>query len=214
MHEASSVAASTSRRRIIYGTVAVAIAAGVLCVPTSASAYVLRGTGCRFDPKNDDDGLGIAFNTGASGYNATERLRTEYGASDWNNKMTPSFTIVSSYGSDKRDVGVTWSPLGETVGASMTKPCGSSHYTQDPIFTWSSNATYYSKTQGRQVAVAVHELGHAYGLAHNNTSGCNQTVGNAGLMFHDVVGPYGKYNECGWANPTDDDVAGANDAHY
>jgi hypothetical protein len=188
----------------------VAVAAGVLCVPTAANAYVMFGKGCRFDPDNDNDGLGIAFNTGSGSYNATERQRTEWAAADWNNKMTPTFTIVSPYSSNKRDVGVDWAALGTNVGASMTKPCGSDHYTQDPIFKWSTNATYYSKTQGQQVAVAVHEFGHAYGLNHNQTGGCNQTVGNAGLMYSDAVG---KHNSCGWANPTDDDAAGATRAH-
>lgn len=207
---ASTRSATGSRRRTIYGAFAVALAAGVLSVPSSASAYVLLGEGCRFDPDNDNDGLGIAFNTGASGYSATERQRTEYAAADWNNKMTPTFTIVSSYGSTKRDLGVDWAALGARVGGTVTYSCGGGNYTKDPIFRWSTNATYYPKTQGQQVAVAVQELGHGYGLDHNPVGGCNQTVGNAGLMYPDAVA---KYNLCGWANPTDDDAAGAARAH-
>ncbi|MGQ0846701.1 MAG: hypothetical protein ACT4QF_21480 [Sporichthyaceae bacterium] len=187
-------------------------AAGVLCVPAAAEAYVLKGGGCRFDPDNDNDGLGISFKTSGSAYNATERLRTEYAASDWNNKMTPSFTIVS-YASTKQDLYVDWVSLGARTYADMTTWCdsGDNHYSQDPRFRWNTTATSYPKTQARQVGVAVHELGHAYGLAHNDTGGCNQTVGNAGLMHSD---PVGKYDLCGWANPTDDDAAGATDAHY
>jgi hypothetical protein len=199
-----------SRRQIVL--LAFAVAVGTLgpsvVAVSQADAYVLLGHGCRYDPSNDDDGLGIGFNTAAAGYNSDENLRTQFAASDWNARMVPQFTIVS-YGASTRDLAVTWAPLGTNVGAQTSIPCGIDHWTADPVMTWSTNATYYlPKTANNQTAIAVHEIGHSFGLAHNNNTSCTGSI--AGLMYTDAVA---KYNTCHWITPTTDDVTGATHAH-
>jgi len=180
---------------------------GLLAIPTIASVYTLYGQGCRYDPANDNDGLGIGFDTGGSLYDATERLSIEFAASDWNNAMAPQFTIVS-YSSSKRDLRVQWANLGSSTGGSLTRWCGSDHYTQDPRFRWGANATYYSSTEGRRQAIAIHEIGHSYGVTHTTTPGCTDSSDT--LMHSD---PVGKYDLCGWGAPRPDTVSGATAAH-
>lgn len=189
------------------GFLAVVALVAALTIPAAtASAYVLYGQGCRYDPVNDNDGLGIGFDTGGSLYDSTERLSIEYAASDWNSAMTPQFTVVS-YGSSTRDLRVQWSNLGVNTGGSLTRWCGSDHYTQVPRFQWGANATYYSTSEGRRQAIAIHEIGHSYGVAHDTTTGCGS---GANLMYSDAVG---KYDLCGWGAPRTDTVNGATAAH-
>jgi hypothetical protein len=172
---------------------------------TSASAWVDLGAGCRYDPVNDDDGLGIGF---GSNQNANMTSMTQDAAARWNSRMVPQFTVVS-YGSSTRDLKVNFSTtLPYYVGAQTTSWCGSDHYTQDPDFVWNKSQGYYTGTNQRWSAIATHEIGHSYGLSHNNTVACN--VSAAGLMYDDAVA---KTDSCGWWGPTTDDATGATYTH-
>jgi hypothetical protein len=170
-------------------------------------AYSIDGPNCRFDPANDNDGLGIGILTTDPLYDLNQSFSTSAGANAWNLSMVPQFTSVA-YSSSTRDVRVEWENLGATVGARTTTWCGTGHYSADPLIEWGANASYYSTTPNRRKALAIHELGHAYGLNHNNSNSCSQSI--AGLMFTD---PVSKTNSCGWTSPTTDDVNGAIDAH-
>lgn len=196
----------TQPKLTIKVAVLVAITATSLLTAPSVDAYNLFGRGCRYDPANDDDGLGIGFDTRGSLYDSGEKLSIEHAASAWNDAMTPQFTVVS-YGSSRRDLRVQWANLGRNVGGSLTRWCGSSHYRRDPLFKWGANADYYNTTSGRRIAIAIHEIGHSYGVNHNNTRGCGS---RASLMHSDAVG---KYNECGWSEPQSDTIDGATAAH-
>lgn len=197
----------TALARSAAGT---AIVLAALAPVQPSDAYVFLGPGCRYDPKNDDDGLGIGFKTTDSLYNTAQRNSTEYAASEWNSKVSMQFTVVG-FNSAARDLKVEWSNLGPNTGGSLSYSCNPSagHYNSDPIFYWGANQTYYTSTQNRRKAVAVHEEGHSYGLDHNNNGSCDYKV--AGLMYTDAVG---KYDDCGWFGPTTDDANGAVDAHY
>ena len=186
--------------------IAVVTVVGIGATGAPASAWLAHGHGCRFDPRSDDDGLGIGF---GGNQDAGMASMTQDAAARWNARMSPQFTLVA-YGSSTRDVRVdfTWSLPGN-VGAQTTTWCGSDHYTQDPAVLWNRAETYYAGTNQRWSAIATHELGHAYGLDHNATSGCNGSV--AGLMYSDAVA---KTNLCGWWGPTADDAAGAQHHHF
>lgn len=187
--------------------VALCTLVGLSVMVESANAYTLLGTGCRYDPSNDDDGLGVGIDTGDALYDAGEAIATENGAWGWNQVMTPQFMMVS-YGSPTRDLRVEWKNLGMNVQGLLTYWCGSGHYTQDPLFEWGADQTYYASTAGRRTAIAEHEIGHSYGLGHNGTSGCDGNT--AGVMYQDAVA---KYDSCSWSIPTVDDANGAIDAH-
>ena len=200
-----NVTAKASRE--VLAIVALLTLLATLALPVaSADAYNLLGTGCRYDPDNDDDGLGIGFDRNGSFYDSTEELSIQYAASAWNNAMTPQFTIVD-YGSSTRDLRVQWDELGQNVGGRLSYSCGSDHYRRDPVFRWGADATYYTSTLGRRMAIAIHEIGHSYGLHHSNTGGCGSS---ASLMYSDVVD---KYDDCGWDAPRSDSISGATAAH-
>ena len=201
-------------RTMIWILVLLAVTAAtavVVAVAQDAYAYNLLGSGCRYDPDNDDDGLGIGFDDSRRIRflrDAAEELSTEHAASAWNNVMTPQFTIVD-YGSSQRDLGVTWRNLGNHVGAELVYYCSSwlGHYWRDPSFRWGADANYYDSTSGRRIAIAIHEIGHSYGLAHSDTSGCGSS---ASLLHSNAVE---KHDLCGWTDPRSDSIAGATDAH-
>lgn len=133
---------------------------------------------------------------------------TEDAAARWNARVPPKFTLVD-YGSSKRDLRVEFTSQPWNVGATTTVWCGGSgYYTQDPVFKWNITQGYYANTGPHRTAIAVHEIGHSYGLWHNDAGGCDWNF--QGLMFSDAVA---KNDACGWIDPTNDDANGAMDAH-
>src|SRR3546814_3902739 len=104
------------------------------------------GAGCRFDPSNDNDGLGIGYSS--TNLNAARRDSTSASAGLWNRKLDlynvngvdPDLTIVS-YSSSTRDIRVEFrNNLPANIGAQTTNWCsaGSNHYSQDPLFEWNN----------------------------------------------------------------------------
>lgn len=198
------------RRRHVVALAASMILSFTLPV-TGADAYSVNGQGCRFDPGNDDDGLGVGIWDTTPAKTDSTRIAQGY----WNRKLDsfgvvgPDFTNVS-YGSNQRDVRViSTSNLPSNEGAHAYWWCGSSHYTEDPMWAWNNAATYYHMHNAKlREATASHEFGHMYGLAHNGTFGCDQNI--AGIMWSDAVA---KSNLCNWAGPSIDDADGASRVH-
>ena len=209
-----SSSSSKVRTAKAVAAASVLLATSAVVAGGSAEAYVVSGGGCRFDPSNDNDGLGIGFTS--TNFNQGMRDATEDGAARWNNSGGPATFTIVSYGSSTRDVRVVFSNLGASgAAASITRWCSSSanHYSQDPRFNWNLDFKYPSSGNGhslfRQRSVtAIHELGHGYGLSHNQGSGCDTS--SRGLMF---APSRDKLESCGWINPTSDDTKGAADAH-
>src|SRR3546814_15095047 len=77
----------------------------------AVGAHVALGAGCRFDPSNDNDGLGIGYSS--TNLNAARRDSTSASAGHWNRKLDlynvngvdPDLTIVS-YSSSTREIRV------------------------------------------------------------------------------------------------------------
>lgn len=172
-----------------------------------ASAATSKGVGCRYDPVNDDDGLGIGTNPVNFDYMLWTGLVG--GATEWNVVMTPQFTLVD-YNSPQRDVGLNFTHLlPVTTQAQIRSSCGSylfPWYLGDPQIDYNLDWNYKSSLQAQ--AVGVHELGHSYGLGHDQTSGCDGN--NAGLMFSDAAG---KFASCSWVKPQPNDYKSAANAH-
>lgn len=185
--------------------IAAAVVVGVVANAAPSQAYSIAGPNCRYDPSNDDDGLGIGFSS--TNQRADQKGSTEDAAARWNAKMVPKFTLVS-YGSSTRDLRVEFGALPVGTHATTMRWCGSGNYSQDPLFTWNINNGFYPNTGPHRTAIAVHEIGHSYGVEHKGTIGCDG--GTAGLMFSNSVA---KNDACGWIDPTTDDVNGAIDAH-
>src|SRR3546814_18987236 len=80
----------------------------------AVGAHVALGAGCRFDPSNDNDGLGIGYSS--TNLNAARRDSTSASAGLWNRKLDlykvngvdPDLNIVS-YSSPTRNIRVEFS---------------------------------------------------------------------------------------------------------
>ncbi len=197
------------RRPVFAGVCAVlTLTMSVLAIATPpADAYSLIGKGCRYDPRNSPDGLGIGIDSSVtkSESDATKQAGVKY----WSAAIGPNFTYIgTSLGASKVDLRVSSANLGATVQGVTYYSCGSDHFTQDPVFKWSHNQTSYTWTQARREAVATHEIGHSLGVGHNNNSRCSGV--QAGLMYSDAIG---KQIACGWVKPTTDDKNGATRAN-
>jgi len=185
---------------------------------TQAEAFATKGGCFHFDPANDDDGLGIGVSS--TDYNASLWSSTVDAAARWNGRVTPNFTLVP-YGSSTRDVKVNFKNLGvgnPSIGgtaAETTTTCDSKsgHYTSDPDTKWNRQYDFSSYGSSLQSAVGVHELGHAYGLAHWNTQNCLVNQANQVGMMHEGVWAYFYCTGTARYNPTVDDVNGQTVVH-
>ena len=193
-------------RSFVAIALALCLIAALVPVP-SAGAYVLQREGCRYDPDIDDDGLGIGFQRDNDLYDEDEELAIQYAASAWNGAMDPQFTVVN-HSSFDRDLAVRWANLGPNVAGYLLTNCGSSRFRRDLVSIFSANATFYTPTMRHRKVIGIHEIGHSYGLNHNNAGGCDPTT--ASLMHRRTLD---KYDLCGWHRPTQHSVDGATAAH-
>lgn len=183
-----------------------AIGVATLVPSQAAAAFELYGPGYRYDPANDNDGLGIAFCDMDDGDNL--QTSTVDAAARWNEKMTPQFTVGMSCGASTQDVSIhTFDGSDTLTGYTVTYP-GSDHYVSDPKVYWNTTP-YYDLNDGfDRRGVILHELGHSYGLDDTTQVGCDGN--NTGIMYY--AEPL-KVEQCNWYYPTTDDYKGATVAH-
>lgn len=177
-----------------------------------------NGSTCHFGSSQDDDGLGIGFNPYS--LEANRAYNTLQAAIGWNGRVSSQWTYVD-YGSTQQDVRVEFLYAG--IGAYNAQTlwfCGyfpGSSYVNDPEIYWnlSRSAPYGGNGVAAgykyEVAVGVHELGHAYGLAHTSVLGCIEGW-NVGMMISGGV--FQKVDQClWWDRPHDDDTNGWSYVH-
>lgn len=195
-------------RRAVLLVILISGVAGLGTVITGQGAfgYNLHPSGCRYDPTNDDDGLGIAFSS--NNYNTQRVGATVSAAGTWNYWVTPQFTLVT-WGSSQRDLKVEFHYLGAGGGVAQTQlPCNLffGYYDADPTLKWNLDITHYYTNELE--ITGIHEIGHSYGVNHNMDSSCNGNL--AGLMYTPSVN---KFYACSWPSPTVDDILGQVDSH-
>lgn len=177
--------------------------------------YRMLGPGCRFDPANDFDGLGVSI---SSGVTSDESSATINAMQAWDNDFSPNQPQFAYQGDNPFDshvdLRVTWADLAPPIQAQTVYTCGSDHFTGDPTISWNHDQQGYVWTADNRQAVLVHEIGHALGLDHDYAEGCNGTL--AGLMYPDAIGEYQNCNTptSNWTVPQTTDFNGAYRAYH
>src|SRR3546814_3599050 len=77
-----------NRRRVLAVMLTLILVGGIGA--DAVGAHVALGAGCRFDPSNDNDGLGIGYSS--TNLNAARRDSTSASAGHWNRKRSEEHT--------------------------------------------------------------------------------------------------------------------------
>lgn len=184
-------------RQILKGMFVVGLLGSAFVTLPSAEAYNLTPSGCRWS--GSQPAIGYRFGSVIASYKSATRTAD----SKWDATSANGYFYETTSSSDD-DVVVYANWYGSNgYLAWVSGGCGPDNIWNDPLYLrW--NQTYLdSKTSTERYVAGIHEFGHVYGLAHNNTGTCNS--GAAGLM-HQY--PLTKYDDCGWTSPSNDDVYG------
>ena len=186
--------------RVIIPAVSTGVIAYLALTLLVSSAVAQNGayafTGCRFDPDSIDPISYRFFSVGADYETAFKNAEKV-----WDRTTAPGYFSEHSYSFDP-EINVTDDSLPYTWGGKLTGHCsipaGSSfgNYTGDEVEIQFNTRVMDSYTGHNKKLVALHEIGHAYGLDHVY-SGCR-------LMRLRLD----EYNSCGVAMPSADDIAG------
>lgn len=189
-------AATLAKRHAAAAAIGLLMGIGLVAgTPTSADAYVIGD--CRYAPGTIDPISWRYFSVGSIYVTASN-----HGFSAWNSTATDGYFEQHSLSLDP-EVNVTDDAYNDTTYAWWAAGCTSDGYYSgnEGDFVWNtSSAGSRSATQKKRIA--VHELGHAYGLDHvgsGSGAGCR-------IMRTDV----GQMTDCTITYPAADDIAGAN----
>lgn len=139
------------------------LASGLTLVSTiglaeSANAAVPPFSGCRYS--GSDPTLKIAY---SGSLVEPHRYALVDAANRWNRTPAPGAFSVSQTGANIRG----WTEYSsETYWAVTVGSCGSDIYWDTTVDIWFNSRTFDALSTYQKSVVAVHELGHAYGLAH------------------------------------------------
>jgi hypothetical protein len=168
-----------------------------LAATAPASGYVLNPAGCKwagFEPQ-----IGYRFESVTAPY-----ITATYDADSARDATSaPGFFYEGSLqqvlvydryaGSNQPDAWVSGN-------------CGSNKIWITPLTLTYNQTRVDAYSASKKKALAVHEFGHLYGLAHAPSHrDCHNQVGHAAQMIQG----YEAVTLCGWTNPSADDVAGA-----
>jgi hypothetical protein len=191
-------------RRPVIGAVVVLLVTFV-APPAAAHAYALSG--CRFATSTDV----------LKWQDATTRPDYAGPAADavgvWNAEPIPLTLVKATSGANIRIAdgvfGKTWHGMsfaGITLDTSERDPtiyaCSGGTWDTTMVTWWNRSYTDPFPAEERQ-AIMIHELGHAFGLAHTFADLCGQAT----IMDADIVR---WYTVCGLHAPKQDDINGIN----
>lgn len=138
------------------------------------------------------------------------------GMASWNSSVSPAQfnTVISA-----QDLSVSggtygntgWSGLTASNGSTSSGPsCSSGYWVTGGMRIYLNTTTTAGYTAAQLESVAAHELGHAYGLDHNNTTlSCSGHPGALYLMYFSDIRVFS--NPCGnISTPQSDDKNGVN----
>ena len=177
------------------------VACAVLAFLTSTATAQSSGyafTGCRYDPDSIDPISYRFFGVGSEYQTAFRDAETVWDRTSASGYFSEHHTSLDP------EINVTDSSLPYTWGGKVTGHCSKAagatfgNYTGNEVELQFNTRVLDSYTSHNKKLVAMHEIGHAYGLDHVS-SGCR-------LMRHRLD----QYNSCGVAMPSADDVAGVN----
>jgi hypothetical protein len=171
---------------ITVGLVALAL---VVVTADPAKAFVTHG--CRYDPASIYPISFRFFSVGSSYVTATKA-----GVSRWKAAAVPGYFQEQSLSLDP-EVNVTDGPYGGWYYALTWWGCNSGLYAENEVNLDWDTVNCAGLTAGQKRDIAIHELGHAYGLADVSGSLCR--VMNAAKALQG----------CGYF-PASDDINGVN----
>lgn len=194
------------RSFVVLATLLLGVASTVIA--PSASAYQFFPSACRWNATTV-----TYFNSAASPY----ATLINNAASAWNGRSTQA-KLSRTTTFSARNFAALATNAGNTGWSGITRKPGTASSFPSCSFTrWDSggmeivlNTYYNSGSTSKQQGVIVHEFGHAFGLAHENT----RTTGCAtGAYVYKAIMYYSddRFNgPCGIFTPQSDDVAGIN----
>lgn len=197
MHRTNSVVGNQVRMLVVL---VAAMATLAVAVPTVAHAYAFHG--CRWgntfgQPFTDNTAITYRFNSVGSNY-VDAFNQAQYA---WDTKPVPGyFTPTTS----SPHIEVFDDQYSQSWYALTTWVCNNGTYLIliDVEF---NKRLMSSLSANKKALVAMHELGHTYGLAHVSNGCANQQIGPAVMKPDATTG-----NPCGGSPPYADDVNGVN----